>query len=125
MENERLRMELMKLTGKAGTSSSSKPETPSQHMALSGHTQSGAWRCAAHVRHLRGAAAGAAGRRQPPPPFVGVSMLQQPLWLFLCLAHPQPSCTHAAAAEVLSLSDDGGCNQGASMEMGGFFPLTL
>lgn len=36
MENERLRMELLKLTGKAGSISSSKPGTPSQqHMAMS------------------------------------------------------------------------------------------
>ncbi len=43
MENERLRMELMKLTGnKTGSTSSSKPDTPSQHMMMgSDHDHSG------------------------------------------------------------------------------------
>lgn len=53
MENERLRMELMKLSHKTGSTSSSKPDTPSPHQILlsehtSGNHSSGERRRAEH-----------------------------------------------------------------------------
>jgi hypothetical protein len=145
MENERLRMELMKLTGnnKTGSTSSSKPDTPSQHMIMvSDHDHSGkAWpplqqcgacslSCLPNGRYFACRAFLADIRRQHslPPGRLVVACVTDQRRAPCPTGSPALTAPRCRSTGELSMSDDDICDDKAGLSMAvaaNFFPLVL